>query len=551
MSGCLFLVTLLCYARYVAVRASGFPAWRAYLLTFACFAVGLMCKPMLVTLPLLLLVLAVWPFARASAPAAWRHLVVEKLPFFALSAATAAVTVLMQRQAGALVLDLPFGARAGNAVVSLARYLGSFFWPFDLIVCYPHPGTWPAFTVVAASALLLGLGALAWWQRRTRPWIAAGLAWYFVTLLPVLGLVQAGFQSMADRYTYLPLLGIELALVTGIPSGKGRAGQVVGTVVAALLLLGSAARTWDQEGVWRNSVSLFEHAVSHSTHNDFAEGFLASALYEDGRFAQAALHAERARMLNPHNDQALVMLAGLSERKGNLDEAISLYRSALALRPDNPLVQCQLGFLELNRGRFDQARVLMTPALRADPTLVQRSLEIGRVALRHGDTASALFLFQLVLHDEPDNAEAQGGLGMSLFARNDPRAAIVHLRAAVKWMPTIADTQLALAYCAQQLGYSDEASAALSAAEAAAPANPVILSRAADFHARLNQYAAAIHLYRQVLALAPADVNAHIALGFLLLHEGDRAGALAQWHRALELDPNLPGLRDEFRRVAP
>ena len=223
LSGCSFLLTLLAYARYVDARAAGRPAWPSYLLTLGCFAVGLMSKPMLVTLPLVLLILDWWPLQRTgrgtgdpsrprSPASALLPLLLEKVPFFVLSGAASVATVLMQQQNGAFVLDLPWGARAGNAVVALARYLGTFFWPVDLIVCYPHPGYWPATAVIAATVLALGLSLVAWQQRRTRPWIAAGWLWYLVVLLPVIGLVQVGFQSMADRYTYLPLLGIELAL---------------------------------------------------------------------------------------------------------------------------------------------------------------------------------------------------------------------------------------------------------------------------------------------------------------------------------------------------
>jgi Flp pilus assembly protein TadD len=548
MSGCFFMLTLLAYARYVAVRAAGRPAWRPYLLALACFAAGLMSKPMLVTLPLVLLLLDFWPFARGTSLAAWRHLVLEKLPFFALSAAAAVATVLMQRQAGAFVLDLPVGARVGNAVVSFARYLGKFVWPFDLVVCYPHPGHWPAIAIAAASALVVGFGALAWWQRRARPWIATGLGWYLVTLLPVSGLVQAGFQAMADRYTYLPLLGIELALVWSIPWWDSRPGRVAGAIVAAVLLAASAVRTWGQEGVWRDSVSLFAHAVQVTDRNDVAEDFLASALFAAGRFHEAAEHAGRARALNPRNDRVLVTLAGLSERQGQMDEAMALYRSALALRPDNPQVQCQLGLLELSRGHAEQARVLMTPALRSAPALRERTRQIGRTALEQGDTTVALFLYELVLAAAPDDAEAHAGAGLVLLARNDAAGAIVHLRTAVERAPALADAQLALAACAEQLGRTAEASAALARAEAAAPDSPVILSRVAELHARRRDFPTAIRLYRRVVELDPADSRAHAALGYLLIHAGDHAGGIAEWRRALELNPNIPGLRDRLQQ---
>jgi Flp pilus assembly protein TadD len=444
ISGCFFLLTLLAYARYVAGRAAGRPGRWNYLLTLVCFTAGLMSKPTLVTLPLVLLALDFWPFARGSSGKAWWLLLIEKLPFFALSGVTAVVTVLMQRHTGAFVLNVPFGARAGNAVVSLARYLGKFVWPFDLIVCYSHPGYWPALAVVGASALAAGLSWLAWQQRRARPWLTVGWLWFLAALLPVIGLIQVGFQSMADRYTYLPLLGVELALVWSVPAWPSRLARIGAACLAVVALAACAARTWDQQGVWRDSVSLFEHAVEVTDRSDVAEDFLASALSATGRLDDAAVHARRACALNPRNTTAMINLAGICERQGRTGEAMDLYRSALALRPDNSLVQMQLGLLELGRGRVDEARRRMTAALRADPALRERTLQLGYNALEHRDAASARYFYELVLTVMPDDAEA------------------------------------------------------------------------------------------------------HVALGALLIRTGDRAAGLAEWRRALELDPNFPGLREQM-----
>jgi protein O-mannosyl-transferase len=316
MSGAFFLLTPLAYARYVDDRRTDRPWRRAYALTLACFVAGLVSKPMLVTLPLILLILDFWRFARSSASlASLRQLLLEKVPFFALSAAAAVVTLLMQRHEGAFVLDLPPSARAGNAVVSIARYLARFFWPVDLSVCYPHPGYWPTAVVVAAAALTVALSVFAWQTRRSRPWIAVGWLWFLVALLPVLGLVQAGFQAMADRYTSLPMLGVELALLWSLrPLWNSTRIGTLANVVVAVVVVACAARTWDQQRVWRDSVALFEHAVAVADDNDLAEDFLASALFAAGRFDEAALHAERALALNPRNATAAITLAGTRER---------------------------------------------------------------------------------------------------------------------------------------------------------------------------------------------------------------------------------------------
>jgi len=407
MSGCFFLLTLLAYARYAGRRAAGRPWWPAYLLTLLCFVAGLMSKPMLVSLPFVLLALDYWPLARHAPTDRLHVLLLEKLPFLVLAGAAAAATVLMQRQAGAFVLDLPFGARAANALVSVARYLGKFGWPVDLIVCYPHPGRWPAAAVAGAAALVLGVSALAWHERHRRPWIAAGWLFFLLVLLPVLGLVQAGFQAMADRYTYLPLLGIELAGLWSLrPAWRNAGGRAAAAVAGALVLAACAARTWNQEGVWHDSVALFTHATAVSERNDVAEDFLASALFAAGRFDEAEVHAERAHALNPGNTNALVRLAGLRDHEGKVAEADALLRAALALRPDQPDVQCQLGLLELSQGHVDEARRLMLPVLRADPARRARTLQIGRDTARNGSPLAARILFELVLEVAPDDPAA-------------------------------------------------------------------------------------------------------------------------------------------------
>ena len=445
MSGSFFLLTLLAYARYVDCRRLGRPWRRAYLLTIACFAAGLMSKPMLVTLPLILLILDFWPFARLPSPAALRLPLLEKVPFFALAGAAAVATVLMQRHTGAFVLDLPLADRAGNAVVSVARYLGKFLWPFDLIVCYPHPGSWPPPAVLAAAALALGLSWLAWRERFRRPWIAAGWLWFLVTLLPVIGLVQVGFQALADRYTYLSLLGIEVALLWSLPGlsllrAWGRA------AIAAIVLAACAARTWDQQGVWRDSVSLFTHATAVTDRSDVAEDFLASALFAADRLDEAAVHAERARALNPRNDTALITLASLRERQGKSTEAAEFLRSALALRPGKPEVQCQLGLLELRRGRAEEARNLMTPALRSTPGLRERTLEIARAAQQSGDLGVALSLYEFVLAVAPDDPAILSGAA-EIHARQREFAAAARLyRRVVELTPNDSRAHAALGY---------------------------------------------------------------------------------------------------------
>ncbi len=447
MSGCFFLLTLLAYLGYARRRAAGRSWGRAYGLTVVAFAAGLMSKPILVALPLVLLALDFWPLARRAPEAPLQLRLLEKLPFFGLAGAASVATVLMQHNVGAFVLDLPPGARAGNAVVSLARYLGKFLWPVDLIVCYSHPGAWPAAAILGAAALVLGLSWLAWRERRRRPWLATGWLWYLLMLLPVLGLVQVGFQAMADRYTYLPMLGIEVAVLWSLaPLLRYPPRRLAAAVAAALVLAACAARTWNQEGVWRDSVTLFSHATAVSNRNDMAEDFLASAYVAAGRPNEAEVHADRARTLNPRNDRPLVTLAGIREQQGRLAAAAEFLRSALALRPHQPMVQCELGLLELHLGRPDEARRAMVPALRESPALRERTLQLAGGARETGDLKTALFLYETVLAVTPDDPTVLSAAADIHGRERDFATAVRLYRRVVKLAPNDSRAHAALGY---------------------------------------------------------------------------------------------------------
>ncbi|MES1168186.1 MAG: hypothetical protein ABUL61_03345, partial [Oleiharenicola lentus] len=248
MSGCFFLLTLLAYTQYAQRFKAGQPAGRAYGLTLALFLGGLMCKPSLVALPLVLLALDVWPLRRLSLqPAAgwWREnrcAIMEKLPFFVLSAVIAVVTIRMQAAINAFALAVPLADRLGNAAVSVARYLGHVLWPANLAFFYEHPGAWPLVAVAGAGLLGLLLTAVAWWRRDREPWILVGWLWFVAMLLPSLGLLQVGLQAMADRYTYLPVLGLLLALLPTLRQLPVPAR--VQALVAALALAACAGLTW-------------------------------------------------------------------------------------------------------------------------------------------------------------------------------------------------------------------------------------------------------------------------------------------------------------------
>ncbi len=588
MSGCFFLLTLWAYAAYAERRRERQPAAGPYLLTLGLFALGLMCKPMLVSLPAVLLLLDFWPLRRvgvgAGALPAWRSLIVEKLPFIALAAAAAVLTVALQRQAGAFVLDIPPDARIGNALVSVVRYTGKFLWPFNLAVCYPHPGHWPVPAVAGAALFAIVLTVAAWWQRLRRPWLLVGWMWFLVMLLPAIGLVQVGFQAMADRYTYLPVLGLELAALWTLGDWPPlRSRPIVAAVAGALLLLGCVARTWDQEAVWRDTVSLFTHAIAVTGDNDPAEAFLGYTLEGDNRNDEAAAHCERSLRLNPRNRLALFGLGRVREKQGRLEEAITCYRTALQLDPEDAASEYRLGrtllrtrhpdlalphmiaavrqradlratnlrvaIAESRRGHPANALTYFTAALASAPDDVDANFELGLTLVGLDRLDEALARYRTVLKLQPDHAGAHTEIGLILVKRGETREALEQFRAAVASDPKLGVAQLGLARAAEQLTRPAEADAAFALARESLRDDPVVESAWAEALARRGRFADAVPHYQRAVQLRPDDAGVHAALGYVLYLAGRPAEAATEWEETLRLAPAFPGLRERLQRV--
>jgi tetratricopeptide (TPR) repeat protein len=377
LAGLFFALALLVYARQTAHGAT--TATRSGL--FACTALGLMAKPIVVSLPFVLLLLDAWPLGRfrggdgprrAGAAVGWepqklRAAVVEKWPLFALVAAASAVTVLAQGSGGTIAsleqVSLP--DRLGNAALSYVAYLGKAFWPTGLAVFYPHTaGGHGAGGVAIAAALLIGISIAAWQQRRTRPYLGVGWLWYLVTLVPVIGIVQVGSQAMADRYTYLPLIGIALALVWGIADvcarlpGWGKLPVVIATLVIALLAATAAA----QVRHWRDSEALFRHALAVTRDNHVAHSYLGTALLARGDTAAAIDHYREALRLRPDlltvaNNLAWLLATGNDAALRHPIAAIeAAEQAALLTDRRDPAVLDTLAAAYASAGRFEDAR---------------------------------------------------------------------------------------------------------------------------------------------------------------------------------------------------
>ena len=414
-------LSLLAYTRFAREKSR-----RDYFLALLFFALGLLAKPMIVTLPCLLLLLDWWPLNRArSADGGVRNLkplFLEKIPFFVLSAAACVVTFFAQRAVAVLSVDqYPMSLRLGNALLSYARYLLKIVWPVNLSVMYPLPdhSSWGG--VVAAGGVLAAISWLVWRARRRQPYLLAGWLWFLGTLVPVIGLVQAGQQAMADRYSYFPCIGIFLAVILGLRDLAVHF-KVKGALLAAVAALGLAANiglTENQLGYWQDDLSLFGHAVKVTTDNAAAQINLGTALEAAGEPVPAQACYREALRIMPNSARAHNNLANLLDTAGQTDAALAEYQAALRLNPDAALTHCNLGTLFVKLGRFEEARAQYQEAARLQPDDWRPGYLLGKACLRQGRYAEAVAHFGQAAARNPGGFEPLAFLARTLAACDD------------------------------------------------------------------------------------------------------------------------------------
>ena len=432
-----------------------------YSLAVIFFALGLMSKPVLVTLPLVMLLLDWWPLRRSaecgvrnsepatpnSPPSTLNRLIIEKWPFIVLSVVSCVVTFMVQKTGGAVVALAKFSLweRIENAFVAYARYLGKTFWPAALTSPYP-PGHWPWWLVLLAMALfaILCVAVVRWGQKF--PFAPVGWLWFVGMLVPVIGLVQVGYQSMADRYTYLPLIGVFVVLVWGMGEAcrHWRVPKPAVICLAAVVLAGCAWRTENQLGYWRNNETFFRHALAVTENNYVAEVNLGTWLSKRGQIPEAMELFYKALQMNPDDADVLYNLGNAFAKTGNWDEAIAHYRHALQITPDHADILDNLGralwakqqyaeaitnfdaALKLNpasasahnnlatvlfiQHQFDEAAQHYREALRLTPDDPQIYANLGDTLVRLGRTDDAAKCYQAALRLKPDDAKIRAKL---------------------------------------------------------------------------------------------------------------------------------------------
>ncbi|MGD9383274.1 MAG: tetratricopeptide repeat protein [Desulfobacterales bacterium] len=415
------MLTILAYCRYVKK-----PIIINYLLIILFLSMGLMAKPMLVTLPFVLLLLDFWPLQRfqytnsSSKPGRIIRsdfqevfrLISEKIPLFIPVLVSSILTFMVQRSGGATrsLESFPLQIRIANAFVSYVKYVAKAVWPAHLSVFYPHPGKtfaeWQVFgaLMMISMAVFFALRAL-----KHYPYIAVGLFWYLGTLIPVIGLVQVGSQAMADRYTYIPLIGIFIIVAWGASdlTLKWHYQKIVLTVSAVIILSIMTVRTFVQVSHWENAVTLFENAVKIDSNNTLSHNNLGIALYDQGNIEKSAFHFREALRIEPYYIVARVNLARVLSAQGNLEDAIRHLREALKINPKHFMAHYQLGILLLKQKNIKEAYVHFAEVIKLNPDYAEAYGQIGIILAEQGKYKKAKIFFLKALQLNPDLIKAR------------------------------------------------------------------------------------------------------------------------------------------------
>ena len=523
LSGVFFMLTLLAYAWYA--RSNRFSLGR-YAMALVFFALGLMCKPTLVTLPFVLLLLDYWPLgriqnsdARGHKHEGWLRLALEKIPFFVLSAGSCVATILAQKEALNPIRGVPLQERFANAVVAYLQYLGQAIYPAHLAVLYPYPegGGLNVAEVILALCFLLLVSVIFFVSRKTYPFALTGWLWFLGMLVPMIGIVQVGSQPRADRYTYLPQIGLYILATWGamelFKSSRYKR-EVLAT--AALLIIGAlTTRSYFQTSYWLNSETLWRHTVDVTSRNYIA-----------------------------HNN-----LAGTLLDKGQLNEAIAHYREALEIMPNVAEVQSNLGNALVREGNVAEAIVHLQKALQIDPAYAEAYNHMGSALMKEGQVSEAIGYYQKAVQLNTGYADAYNNLGVAFLRNGQVDEAIAQYKKAVGINPGSAEMQYNLGNTLARKGNWTDAidcyQAALGTERDSVKAAKVRNNLGAALE-RLGRADEALEQFRRALEINENYPEAHCNLGRMLAHRGRRDEAVAHLREALRLKPGYEQARKQL-----
>jgi len=416
-----WMLALWSYARYTE-----HPQVKRYLAVTGFFVMGLMAKPMVVTFPFVLLLLDYWPLKRIQfnpsiknkAISAWRpsaaFLILEKIPLFIFVLASSFITFFAQKKSGALASSAihPFSVRVGNAFVSYLEYIQKMIWPDNLAVLYPHPGTISEWRLIAALILMGSISYLAIRYLKQLPWLGVGWFWYLGTLIPVIGIVQVGVQALADRYTYIPLIGLFIIVAWGVPQlmAEWRHRTIAISAICAALFPILMITAWTQVSYWQNSRTLFTHTLNVTSNNFVIHNNFGYELAAMGRFDDALKHYREAIRINPDFEIAYINLGKALLLKGKVNESVRYYQALLEIKPAYAGVHHNLGLALLRQGDIENAIFHFREALRINNEYAEVYNSLAAAMLSKGEIDKAINFYRQALRTRPGFYEAQKNL---------------------------------------------------------------------------------------------------------------------------------------------
>ena len=521
LSTLMWMVVLGAYVSYAKE-----PRWKRYWVLMGVFVLGLMTKPMLVTLPCVFVLLDYWPLGRLGNSSKelrqrlW-PLLREKLPLLVPVGLSSLLAVKAESQLGALTgLEvLPVGVRLGNAVVSYGLYLKKMVWPVDLAVFYPHPESSLELWWVVLSGVVLTVISLGVWQRRWRSrYLVTGWLWYLGTLFPVSGLIQVGVHGMADRYAYVPLIGVFIMLAWGVEEAGERV-RVRGEWLALAwigVLLPMLAVTRTQIGYWRDSTTLFQQALNTTSNNHVAHTVLGAEALEKKRFGEAAQEFQTALEIKPtyaraHNNLGLLFL-----EQGKLDQSAISFSEALRINSRFTAARNNLGTALLRKGELGEAKAHFDRVLKISPEDSKAHSNMGLTMAAQGHFEEAITWYRRALEIYPDFYDAHNNLGVALMEMDQMESAIGHFGVALELNPNNVEAHANLGLALAKVGRMEDAVEVLSGAIQIAPSFASSYYYLAMVEAFLGNNERAIENLQEVLRLDPAHETAKERLNSLL-----------------------------------
>ncbi len=549
-----WMLTLAAYLSYA--RRGGIVR---YVWVVVCFALGLMAKPMIITLPLVLLALDLWPLGRWSRdvggkagpqtelrtcrPVSPSRLILEKVPLFVLMLPSGVVTLLAQQSGGAVAgLDVPIPFRLANAVLSYGRYLGKLAWPTHLAVIYPLPlEGWPFWMPLVSALILIVISALVVRGARRRPYLLVGWIWYVVTLVPVIGLVQVGSQAMADRYTYLPSIGVLIMAAWGAAELSARRPHrtIVGVVVGGVLGVLMVAGTHVQASCWRDSVALYGHSLA-ATHDNYPlHCYLGTVLEDQGKLDEAEQQYRESMRICPSFPEASLCLGQILERKRQYAPALECYERVRRLNPDDYRVPFRIGEAQAGMGALADAAASYRQSIALNPDFAKAFVALGQTLAAQQKYDEAMKTYEQALRLDPTDPGLCYRIGAVLAQQGAPDKAVEYLRRSIRMNPNLVEAYLTLGIVLQRQGRTDDAIAQFRAVVEIKPDNGDAWSDLGDCLQGQGKLAEAFEAYTQSVKVKPNVAATYSKLGELLKSQGRVQEAVAQHRQALQIDPNF------------